>query len=170
MKEKIGAFIDGLIVYDYILFGSIFALFLLFIILAILLRKKLGLAVFLIVFSFALLFIAPIVGYVEMHKFLFKNSTVLISQKKLNFTKAVVVKGVLKNESKFDFKVCKITASAYKVSTNAIKNMILPFNPFKKMSILEYNIAKDEQREFKIIVEPFVYSNEYNISIGAKCK
>jgi len=170
MKEKIGAFIDGLIVYDYILFGSVFALFLLFIILAILLRKKLGVAVFLTVFSFVLLFIAPIVGYVEMHKFLFKNSTVLISQKKLNFTKAVVVKGVLKNESKFDFKVCKITASAYKVSTNAIKNMILPFKPFKKMSILEYNIAKDEQREFKIIVEPFVYSNEYNISIGAKCK
>ena len=105
-----------------------------------------------------------------MHKFLFKNSTQLISQKKLNFTQAVVVKGTLKNESKFDFKMCNITASAYKVSGNAIKDKILPFNPFKKMSILEYNILKGEVREFKIIVEPFTYSKDYNISVGASCK
>jgi hypothetical protein len=170
MKDKITAFIDGLIVYDYILFGSVFALFLLFIILAIVTRKKVGLAVFLTLFSFVLLFLGPIVGYVQMHKFLFKNSTKLVSQKKLNFTQAVVVKGTLKNESKFDFKVCKITASAYKVSGNAIKDKIFPLNPFKKMSILEYDIVKDELREFKIIVEPFTYTKDYNISIGASCK
>ena len=169
MKAKIATFIDGLIVYDYILFGSVFILFLLLIILAIVLRKKVTLAVFLTLFSFMLLFVGPVIGYIQMHKFLFKNSTVLTSQKKLNFTKAVVVKGTLKNESKFNFKRCKITASAYKVSGNAIKDMILPFKPFKKMSILEYDIGKQEIREFKIIVEPFSYSKDYNISIGASC-
>ncbi len=170
MKAKITAFIDSLIVYDYILFGSVFILFLLFLILAIVVRKKVALSVFLVIFSFIFLFISPIIGYKQMHKFLFKNSTTLISQKKLNFTKAVVVKGILKNESKFDFKSCKITASAYKVSGNAIKDMIFPFNPFKKMSILEYDIKKGDEREFKIIVEPFTYSKDYNISIGASCR
>ena len=170
MKTKITAFIDGLIVYDYILFGSVFALFILFVILAIVLRKKVVLSVFLALFSFVFLIVAPVIGYMQMHKFLFKNSTVLISQKKLNFTKAVVVKGVLKNESKFDFKSCKITASAYKVSGNAIKDMIFPFNPFKKMSILEYDIKKGDEREFKIIVEPFRYSKDYNVSVGASCR
>ena len=81
MKDKITAFIDGLIVYDYILFGSVFALFLLFIILAIIARKKVVLALFLTLFSFVLLFFGSIVGYVQMHKFLFKNSTKLVSQK-----------------------------------------------------------------------------------------
>jgi len=170
MKEKITAFLDGLIVYDYILFGSIFVLFLLFIILAIVLRKRVGLALFLTLFSFILLFMGPIVGYIQMHKFLFKNSTTLTSQKKLHFTKAVVVKGNLKNESKFDFKKCKITANAYKVSGNVIKDMIFPFNPFKKMSILEYDIRRGETREFKIIVEPFTYSGDYNISLKAGCR
>ena len=35
---------------------------------------------------------------------------------------------------------------------------------------LEYDIVKDELREFKIIVEPFTYTKDYNISIGASCK
>ncbi len=169
MKDKITAFIDGLIIYDYILFGSVFTLFILFIVLAILLRRKVKLAIFLSIFSFLILFVGPIVGYIQMHKFLFKNSITLTYQKKLNFTKAVVLKGILKNESKFDFKSCKITASAYKVSGNAIKDMIFPFKPFKKMSILEYDIKKGDVRGFKIIVEPFTYSKDFNISVGASC-
>ncbi|MCD6433795.1 MAG: DUF2393 family protein, partial [Sulfurimonas sp.] len=162
MKAKITALIDGLIAYDYILFGVVFVLFILFITLAIILRKKSGLAIFLALFSFLLLFLAPTIGYVQMHKILFKNSTELISQKKLSFTKAVVVKGTLKNESKFDFKSCEITASAYKVSENSIKNFLFKLKPFKKMSILEYDILKGDVRKFKIIVEPFTYSKEYN--------
>jgi len=170
MKDKITTFIDGLIIYDYILFGSVFTLFILFIVLAIVLRRKIGLAIFLTLFSFILLFVGSSVGYIQMHKFLFKTSVVLKSQKKLHFTKAVIVKGSLKNESRFDFKSCKITASAYKVSGNVVKDIILPFKPFVKMSILEYDIKKDEVREFKIIVEPFTYSRDYNVSIGASCK
>jgi hypothetical protein len=38
------------------------------------------------------------------------------------------------------------------------------------MSIIEEYIAVSETREFKIIVEPFTYSRDYNISLGADCK
>ncbi len=170
MKENITNFINNLILYDYILFGAIFVLFILLLVLTILLRHKTFLAVFLLLFAFCLLFIGPVVGYIQMHQFLFKNTTQLMSQKKLNFTQAVVVKGVLSNESKFDFKSCKITASAYKVSGNPVKDLIFPLNPFKKMSILEEDIAQGETRNFKIIVEPFTYSKDYNISIKARCR
>ena len=94
----------------------------------------------------------------------------LISQKRLSFTPAVVVNGTLINESKFDFSSCKITASAYKSSKNIIKKYIYPLKPLKKMSIIEENILKGQTREFKIIVEPFTYSKDYNISIKASCK
>ncbi len=170
MKEKLLAFIDGLISYDYILFGVSFILFILFIILALLLRKKLIVALFFILLGFAILVLGPTLGYIQMHKYLFKNSVELLSQKKLNFVQAVVVKGTITNESKFDFGECKITAEVYKVSKNKYKNYLLRLKPFKKMSILEQNLPKGQMREFKIIIEPFRYQKDYNISLGASCK
>lgn len=73
MKSKISVFLQGLITYDYILFGSVFFLFLFFIILAILLRRKRGLAIFMMTLSFIAIFIGPFVGYVKMHEYLFKQ-------------------------------------------------------------------------------------------------
>jgi len=170
MKHKISAFIESLITYDYILFGASFVLFLIFIILGIVLRRKLALAILFIFLAFGVLFLGPTLGYVKMHDTLFKNSTQLLSQKKLEFTQAVVVKGKITNESSRDFKECKITASAYKVTSNKYKNYLKKLKPFQKMSIIQMNIAISETREFKIIVEPFTYSRDYNISLGADCK
>ena len=166
----INEFINNLIIYDYILFGGAFVIFILFIILAIVLRHKLGIAIFFVLLAFGTLIVAPTLGYIEMHNYLFKNSTKITSHKKLEFTKAAVVNGLLTNESKFNFSSCKITASAYKVSKNKYRNYLLKFKPFKKMSILEYDIAKGEQRIFKMIIEPFTYSKDYNISIKASCE
>jgi predicted membrane protein len=170
MKEKLLAFIDGLIVYDYILFGVSFILFILFIILALLLRKRLFIALFFVLLGFATLMLGPTLGYMQMHKYLFKNSTKILSQKKLNFVEAVVVKATLTNESKFDFSECKITAKVYKVSKNKYKNYLFKLKPLKKMSILEYDLPKGQTRELKIIIEPFKYKKDYNISLGAECK
>ncbi len=170
MKEKLSTFIGELIIYDYILFGVIFVLFILFVVLSILLRHKTILASFFILFSFVILFIAPVVGYEEMHKYLFKNTLELTSQKKLNFTKAIVVKGTIKNDTKHPFKDCKIRAFVHKVSSNKIKNYIYKFKSLANMSILEYNIQSEEKRRFKIIIEPFTYSEDYNISLEAKCR
>jgi len=170
MNSKITLFIDGLIKWDYLLFGSVFVLFLLFIILGIVLRKKLILAILFLLLGFSILLLGPTLGYMKLHETLFKNSTLLHSQKRLQFSEAVVVKGSVTNESNRDFKECKITASAYALSSNKLKNYLKKFKPFKKMSIIEMNIAKSETREFKIIVEPFRYSKDYNISLGADCR
>lgn len=170
MKTKILSFVDGLIMYDYLLFGGAFVLFILFIVLAILLRHKTVLGVFLVLLGFSILLILPTVGYVKMHEHLFKNSTTLISQKKLLFSEAVVVIGSLTNESKRDFSSCKITASAYKVTSNKYKNYLKKLKPFQKMSIFEEDIPVGQTRNFKIIVEPFRYTRDYNISLGADCR
>ena len=170
MKHKITAFINGLITYDYILFGSVFLLFILLIVLGIILRRKIALAIFLVLLSFALLFLGPTYGYVKMHDFLFKNSVTLTSEKKLEFTKAVVVKGSIVNQSKFPFQSCKITANIHKNGKNKYKNYLYQFKTIQKMSILAYDLKIGEQRNFKIIVEPFTYSKDYTISLGAKCK
>ena len=46
MKQQIIAFIDSLILYDYILLGAVAALFILFLILAMLIRRRPGFSVF----------------------------------------------------------------------------------------------------------------------------
>lgn len=170
MKSKIQAFLETLIMYDYILFGASFILFILFIILGIVLRKKVGFAIFLILLAFSILLLGPTLGRQEMHSFLFHNITVLTSQKKLEFTEAIVVKGTLTNDSKFHFKSCIITANVHKVSKNDLKNYLFQFKTIKKMSILEHDIDKGQTIDFKIIVEPFTYSRDYNITLGANCK
>ncbi len=170
MKEKLLAFIHGLIMYDYILFGAVFLLFLLFIILALLFRKKLIIALFFILLGFATLILGPTLGYIQMHKYFFKNSTKLLRQKRLHFVQAVIVKGTLTNESKLDFKECIVTAKVYKVTKNKYKNYLYKLKPFQKMSIIKQDIPKGETQAFKMIIEPFKYQKEYNISLEANCK
>ena len=170
MKGKILDFLHGLISYDYMLFGGVFVLFILFLILAIVLRSKIGLSIFLMLLAFTILIVGPTVGYKKMHEYLFSYTLSMTSQKKLTFTPAIVIKGTLQNSSKYDFKQCRITANVLKVSKNALREYMYSFKPLKKMSMIEYDIKRTQVREFKLIVEPFRYTRDYNISLQASCK
>lgn len=168
--DVVTEFIKELIIYDYILFGSLLLLFIILIVLGIFLRNRILLAILVILFAFVTLFAGSFFGYIAMHQHLFKNETLLLSQKRLNFTEAVVIYAKLKNISERDFKSCKVTATAYKVSSNELKNYLFKFKPIAKMSILENDIKIGDEREIKLIIEPFTYKNDYNISLGADCK
>jgi hypothetical protein len=170
MKGIVTNFINNLIIYDYILFGVLFFIFILFIIIGIILRNRVGIALFLIFFAFIQLIVGSSYGYLKMHEYLFKNETSIISQKKLSFTQAIVLYGTIKNVSKKDFSSCKITAKVYKVSENKLKDYLLKFKPINKMSIIESDITLGQEREIKLIIEPFTYAYDYNISLGADCK
>ena len=170
MKAKIVTFIHHLLIYDYILFGAVFALFVLLLILAIVLRERLGIALFFVLLSFTLLLLGPTLGYIEMHKYLFKNETKLLSQQKLHFVDAIVVHGALTNESKFDFKECVVQASAYRVTKNKIKNYIFRLKPLRTNRIILKDIAKGVTRDFKLFIEPFRYSKEYSVALQGSCR
>lgn len=170
MQSKITSFLQELIFYDYILFASAFILFILFITLGLILRKKIAIAIFFILLGFGILLLTPTYLYQMMHEYLFKNTTTLIQQKRLEYTDAIVLKGSIVNESKLNFNACSITAAVHKKSKNKYRNYVLQFKPIKKMSILETNILRGETRYFKMIVEPFNYSKDYNITLGAFCK
>lgn len=170
MMNVVTEFIKELIIYDYILFGSLLLLFILFIVIGIFLRKKIIVAILIILFAFITLFAGSFFGYIAMHQYLFKNETTLLGQKRLNFTDAVVVYAKLKNISNRDFASCKVTAKAHKVSSNELKSYLFKFKPIAKMSIIENDIKMGDERDLKLIIEPFTYENDYNISLGADCK
>jgi len=170
ITDKLSSFINNLIPYDYILFGVSFSLFVLFIILGILLRHKTFISVFLLLLAFIIIIFGPTLGYFKMHEYLFKNEVSIVSQKKLTFTKAVVIQAKLTNTSNKNFSICKIYFEAYKVSGNTIKDYIYKFKPLKQMSILKYDLPKGQTIDIKAILEPFTYTKDYNLSIKASCR
>jgi len=170
ITDRLSSFIEELIPYDYVLFGVSFSLFVLFVILGILLRQKTFISILLFIIGFSIIIFGPTLGYIKMHEYLFKNEVSIVSQKKLTFTKAVVVEGKLTNISNTNFSICKINFEAYKVSGNSIKDYIYKFKPLKKMSILKYDIAKGQTIDVKAILEPFTYTKDYNVSIKASCR
>lgn len=170
LKVTLNAFVLTLHTYDYILFSISGALFILLLALAIILRKKTTISLILVLISFIIIIGGPIFGYRYVHSTLYKNEISQLQIKRLEFSEAVVIKGTLTNLGKQSFKNCSITASAYKAANGFLQELIYPLKPFKKMSILkDEDLDIDQSYDFKMILEPFTYSNEYNISIKAEC-
>ena len=171
MKARIIDFIHHLIIYDYFLFGGIFVLFLLFLVLAIALRRKMAIAVTFVILAFGVLTIGPVVGYIQLHRYLFKNQIILHKVKALEFTDALLIKGDVNNTSKRPFKECSIYAGVYKVSHYRYLDKLYPYMPFKKGSIkIIKDIPPGESAPFKLFVEPFRYNKDFNITIKAECR
>ncbi|MCW8837659.1 MAG: DUF2393 domain-containing protein [Thiovulaceae bacterium] len=170
VQGRINSVVDSLIVQDYILFGSVFILFLLFMILAIILRNKKKTSVLLVILALSVFFLGPTVGFVQMHKFLFKNEVQLVSEKKLEFTKAIVIQGLIKNLSNKNLNECKIIATAYKKTSNEFKNYIFRLKPIQKSSIVEVDLKIGQSKDFKMFIEPFVYNKDYEVGLEASCR
>lgn len=171
MKATVTDFIHHLLMYDYLLFGGIILIFILILVLAIVLRQKMGLAVFLVLVAFGVLTVGPIIGYIQLHNYLFKHTIALQETKALEFTEALLVRGSIKNLSKRTFKECTINAGVYKVTHNRMVDPLYPYFPFKKGALhLEQSIKPGESAPFKLFVEPFRYSKDYNITVKADCR
>ncbi len=171
MKATIIDFIHNLLIYDYLLFGGIFILFILLLTLAIVLRDRLGWAIFLVLVAFGVLTAGPVGGYIALHNYLFKNKIILHEVKALEFTEALLIKGDINNTSKRPFKECTINVGVHKVTHNQYIDRLYPYIPFKRSSmILKESIPSGESESFKFLVEPFHYNKDFNITIKANCK
>ncbi|MDX9813910.1 MAG: DUF2393 family protein [Sulfurimonas sp.] len=170
MLESIRGFIDELIIYDYILFGSILLVFVIFIILSIVFRRSTIVSTLLLLVGFGVLFGGSFVGYKELHSYLFKHTLTINESKKLTYTKAIVLKATLKNESKRVFNECKISASVYRKKEYKLVEEILKLKPIAKMSIVESNIDIDSTRDIKMLIEPFDHDGDFGVTLSAKCR
>lgn len=164
------SFVASLHLYDYILFGVSGALFILILLLAIVLRKKVGFSLFLVLLAFIIVLAGPILGYNYIHATVYKTEIYELQIKKLEFSQALVIKGNLRNIGSQSFHICTISAKAYKGPTNILEEYVNPLKPFQKVSILkETPIEVNDSIDFKMMLEPFTYSNEYNISVKVDC-
>jgi hypothetical protein len=171
MKTQIINFIHHLLLYDYLLFGGIFILFLLLLIFAIVLRRKMSLAVFLVFLAFGVLTAGPVAGYILLHNYLFKHTIIIKEVKALEFTEALLIKGDINNTSNRTFSECTLHARVYKVTHNKYIDPIYPYVPFKKGSItIQKTILPGKSTPFKLFVEPFRYAKDFNLTYKAECQ
>ena len=170
LKTIFQSFIETLHLYDYVFFSASAALFLLLLTLAIILRNRVGFSLFLVLLSFIILITGPIVGYQYVHSSIYKTEIHDLNIKKLEFSQAIVIKGTLTNLGMQAFKKCTVSSSAYRGADNFLEALVYPLKPFMKRSIVkEENIDINKSSDFKLILEPFTYSKEYNISVKVDC-
>ena len=170
MKEKLLTFLHTLTPYDFLYFGAVFLLFILLILITLLLRRKMTLALFILLLAILDISIGPTFGFSYFHNYLFKNSITITKAKKLHFVNAVVVEGKLKNDSKFNFKSCRLTATIYKETHNKYKDLLFRLKPLKHSTITINDIPKGADVEFKFLIEPFTYKKDINVSVEGICK
>ncbi|MCK9371666.1 MAG: DUF2393 domain-containing protein [Sulfuricurvum sp.] len=171
MKALIQDFIARLIIYDYLLIGGVVVLFIILLLLAILIRHKMRLAIFLVILAFGLLTAGSVWGYMALHHYLFQHTILLNEVKALEFTEALLIKGDLNNTSQRPFHECTITAKVYKVSHNKLIDPIYPYIPFKKNTLtMAEEILPGHSASFKLFIEPFRYAKDYNVTVKGECR
>ena len=170
MKPQILHFIDTLSLYDYLLFGGILFFFFFFLILAIVLHRKLALAITLIITAFILLITAPL-SYMGLHTTIYKHTVTLTTVQDLEFTKALLIRGDINNTSKQTFKECTITFGVSKVSSIGALNKAYHFLPFHRQTlIIQKGIKPQKGENFKILIEPFNYSKNFSVTAWGQCR
>ncbi|MBE0498548.1 MAG: DUF2393 family protein [Campylobacterales bacterium] len=170
IKSALLDFADSLHTYDYVFFASFATLYLLILLLAIVLRKQVSLSLFLVLLALVVIIAGPIFGYQYTHGKLYKTEISDLVVKKLEFSEALIIKGKLKNLGQQSFKKCTITASACKGATNFYEEMLCFLEPFWHISMVyEKELPVNETLEFKLVMEPFTYADDYNTSVKADC-
>ncbi len=171
MKTKILDFIQLLSLYDYLLFGGILFFFLFFLILAILLHHKLKTAIIFILMAFLMITVAPVAGYMLLHKYFYKHTIVLTTVQDLEFSEALLLRGDIDNTSTQIFKECTITFAVSKTSTIKPLNAIYAYVPFRTQQlIIQGPLKPQESRNFKIIIEPFNYPKKFSVIARGQCR
>lgn len=170
-KQNLIDYTNALTLYDYVAFGWLLFLFSIILTLAILLgRKKPTLAIFLVMITILLMFVAPFGVKYFLDTTVRKVVVVTDKVSKLHFASSLIIAGHLSNDGKVPFQRCRITAKVFKIDENRYKNILNNLKPLvEKTIVVDKNISKGEEAVFKIVFENFKYTDDYNVSLSGEC-
>ncbi len=170
LKKSLLDYINHLTIYDYAAFGWLGFLIIIMLFLAILLRKKSTLSISLLLFAMLLMLLAPLPLKLFLDQTVRKTEIKTISINEMEYAKALVIVGELKNSSKIDFDICSIQAKIVRFDQNRYKSILYSLKPLLKKTIYkEEAILKEQIIPFKIIFKRFNYKRDYNVTLSATC-
>jgi hypothetical protein len=163
-------FFSTLSTYDYIGFFLSFFIFILFIILALLLRAHIKRSLFLVTLGFISLFIGPLFAHSVIKKSIFNSDANITQVKQLYYSDTLLIKGVMNYKGTKDANHCKVEAKLHKKGTNMIKSFVYGLKAFRSgHHNLDKTFTQGDSSPFKIVIEPFNYQGDYNITINSGC-
>ena len=169
-KTIIVDFFNTLSVYDYIGFFLTIFLFTLFLILALLLRRRTKLSIALVLIAFVFFFAGPSAAHIFVKSTMFKSKAKIEEVKKLFYSDTLLIKGTLLYAGKKDANHCVVDAFVHKSSPNMVKDFVYNLKSFKSGSqTLDKLFTKGDSIDFKIVIEPFRYKGDYNITLDSGC-
>lgn len=164
-------FVNTLSIYEYAGFAVAFLLFLVFFFMAIAMRKKLGMMLLFLLFSFMILGISPIAIKYVVNTYMKKTEITLTTDKKLSYIDTVIIAGKLKNTGLMNYtKKCIISAKLVARSSNQLKQVAKEFKPLQKKEIVLYDpLPVGKEINFKIIIDHFEYTKPFKSVVKAEC-
>ena len=170
VKAFLVDFFDTLSMYDYIGFIVVFIIFFLFIVLALLLRRRTLLSMILVVCSFFFLFGGPVLAHLLVQNSYYKSKAEITEVKQLYYSDTLILRGVLHFLGKKDATHCMIEASLYKKSPNILKDLVYGLKAYRSASTnMDKVLTYGDDVSFKIVIEPFNYKGDYNITVNSGC-
>jgi hypothetical protein len=168
----VGEFFGKFNIYDILGFVFVMFLGLLVCYIAIVLRKRIVLAIFMFILGICILGGGPFLMDKMVDSVAKKTIVSDLTMKQLQFTDALVVHGKVTNLGKVDFKSCKIIVKNKKKSSNKYKQMILNLSkPHSQyvMSLEGGGLTRAESRDFKFIVNGFKTDDTLKTEVEAVC-
>ncbi len=170
IKTAIMDFFNTLSVYDYVGFFLTLFLFFLFLILALILRRRTLLALSLVIVGFTFFFAGPVMAHLLVKNSVFKSKAELTEKKQLYYSDTLILRGMLHYVGKKNANHCEIDVAIYKKGPNVVKDFVYSLKAFRKGSKrIDKVFEPGESVDFKIVIEPFNYQGDYNITVDSGC-
>jgi hypothetical protein len=154
--------------------GFVFVLILgfAFIVLAIALRKNIVVLILMLLLGIGVMAGGPYAMSYMVDSVTRKSVISGLDIKQLNFTKALVVSGNLRNAGKIDLKDCRVVVEVWKKSNSDYKKYIRMFKKpkYKKEFIVAEHLPLRRSQEFRVVYDNFRTPNKMDVVVKSKCK
>lgn len=163
-------FFSTLSIYDYIGFFITVLLFFLCIVLALLLRHKTWISLLCIFFSFIFLFFGPVFTHQLLQNTFYKSEAKVLERKQLVYSDTLIIRGLLEYKGLKDASHCKLKALVHKQGGNMIRSFVNSIKSFRSVKKeIDQLMTKGDKIKFKMVIEPFNYQGDYNITMDVGC-
>ena len=171
MQKYLIEYIGSFTFYDYLAYLWLIVLFFILIALSLLMIKRnVFITLFLVFFSFLILFFSPFGIKHILDSYVRKTSIELEKPRYLHFSKSLIISGKLTNDSKIDYNKCIIYIDILENSSNKYLNYVNRLKPLREKSIvINKKIEQGGDYSFRIVIDNFNLKDDYNISAKADC-
>lgn len=172
LREIVLFYTTHLYLVDYMLILLVFFLFTCVLLLCVFLRHRPIAALFIIAFDIIICFLVYIYGYKLIDNEVRTRKTAITDQKMIQSSNDLIVDFNITNNSKNNFKECKITAKIFadKIpNDNIIEEYKKKFIPFRQKSKEIKDLKKNATQFQRIAFENFNYENNYTIRLVSEC-